>query len=182
MNKIINDPFPTLKTERLILRQLNQSDENEIFAMRSNDENAKYLDRPKANSVEDARNFIIKINDGIKNNESFYWGVSIKDNPKLTGTICLWNISEDKTKAEIGFELLPECKGKGIMFEATKKVIDYGFNVLNLETIEGEVDPANSKSIKLMKKFNFKLKTSSNENDEDNNSKTVFYILERELR
>ena len=58
MSKISFDPFPTLTTERLTLRQLSQDDENEIFAMRSNDENARYLDRPKANSIEDARKFM----------------------------------------------------------------------------------------------------------------------------
>ena len=51
-------PFPVLKTERLILRQLISSDDKEIFALRSNDNVNKYLDRKPSKSIDDAKNFI----------------------------------------------------------------------------------------------------------------------------
>jgi ribosomal-protein-alanine N-acetyltransferase len=40
-------------------------DAQEIFALRSSDEINKYLDRPKANTLDDAQSFITKIINGI---------------------------------------------------------------------------------------------------------------------
>ena len=47
-------PFPFLATENYALRNLLPEDEQEIFALRSSDEINKYLDRPKANTPDDA--------------------------------------------------------------------------------------------------------------------------------
>ena len=46
MLKIIYKSFPVLITERLKLRRLKASDRMEIFMIRSNENIAKYLDRP----------------------------------------------------------------------------------------------------------------------------------------
>ena len=54
------------------------ADEQEIFALRSSDEINKYLDRPKAHTLDDARNFITKIINGIAKNESIFWVVTPK--------------------------------------------------------------------------------------------------------
>ena len=59
---VVFPPFPQLETDRLILRQLSSRDEEEIFSLRSSDIVNKYLNRPKAKSIEDAKNFIEKIN------------------------------------------------------------------------------------------------------------------------
>ncbi len=155
MTKINFSPFPDLAAGQIILRQLKIEDENEIFILRSDERVLKYLDIPKAQSIDEARQFINKIQKAIATNESIYWAVAYKNEPKLVGTICLWNISEDKTKAEIGFELLPDYFGKGIMKEAIPTVIKYGFETIGLNSIEGEVDPDNLKSIRLMEKFGF---------------------------
>jgi len=148
-------PFPVLTTERLLLRQLTIKDENEIFALRTDDEVNRYLDRLKARTIEDARKFISKINTGIHNNEAIYWGISLKDEPKLIGTICCWNISKENNSAETGYELLPAYQGKGIMQEALAKVIEYGFDIMKLHRIEAFADADNSRSANLLLKLHF---------------------------
>jgi ribosomal-protein-alanine N-acetyltransferase len=64
-------PFPVLKTERLTLRQLISSDDKEIFALRSDDNVNKYLDRKPSKSLEDAKNFIRTINKTSKKKIQF---------------------------------------------------------------------------------------------------------------
>ena len=179
MNQLNLSPFPVLTTSRLKIRRLSFEDEKEIFAIRSDKEIAKYLDRPLCENSTEAGNFIGKVNSGIDKNECVYWAVTIKEDPKLIGTICLWNFSEDKFTAEIGFEILPEYQGKGIMSEALAAVIDYGFNTIYLKSIEGEVDPENMRSIKLMERHGFKLLGSIRETDSDDvkSSRTVIYKL-----
>jgi len=173
-------PFPNIKTERLNLRQLSVEDEQQIFEIRSNPGIAEFLGRQLCKSVEEARQFINKINNGIKNNENIYWAISSMENQKLIGTICLWQISVAESKAEIGFELLPEYQGKGIIQEAVKNVLDYGFNHMKLSAIEGEVAPGNIKSIKVMERFNFKKVNEIRDNDPDDvkEGRTIIYRLE----
>lgn len=137
------------------MRQLRLADENEIFALRSDKRVNEFLDRPKANSIEDARQFINKINKGISSNELMYWGINLKNDLKLIGTICLWNISKEHFTAEMGYELQPGFQGKGIMQEAIIKIIDYGFAVMQLNSIDAETDPRNSSSIKLLERNGF---------------------------
>lgn len=155
MQRIYFSQFPTLTSERLFLRQLTLEDANEIFRLRSDESVNKFLDRPIAKSMDDANQFTNKINDSIAKNELIYWAITLKNYFTLIGTICLWNISEDRTKAEIGFELLPDHQGKGIMREVLPIVIKFGFEIMKLNFIKGEVDPNNLTSIKLMEKNGF---------------------------
>lgn len=155
-------PFPVLKTERLILRQLVSSDANEIFALRSDRNVNKYLNRIPSKSIDDAKTFIQTINENIQRNDSIYWAITLSNTDKLIGTICLFDFSDDNLKAEIGYELLPDFQGKGIMQEAISKVIDFGIQHIGLNSIEAYTHSENQSSTRLLEKFNFK-KNSSGE-------------------
>ena len=148
-------PFPILKTSRLILRQLTIEDENEIFFLRSDEDVNKYVDRPKPTSLADVHNHINKLNTGIDNNESILWGITLLNNDVIIGTICLWNISKENDIAEVGFDLMPNYQGKGIMKEAFAKVIQYAFENLEVKKLVGWVHHENTSSIGLLTKFNF---------------------------
>jgi ribosomal-protein-alanine N-acetyltransferase len=157
-------PFPVLKTVRLTLRQLRGSDDNEIFALRSNDNVNKYLGRKPAKSIDDAKNFIKTIKENIQRNDSIYWAITLNGTDKLIGTICLFNFSEDHSKAEIGYELLPDFQGKGIMQEAISKVIHFGFQHVRLNSIEAYTHSENKSSTRLLEKLNFKRDSAADEN------------------
>ncbi len=177
MNKICFTPFPSIATERFNLRPLTIEDENEIFALRSDDSINEYLDRPKANSIDDARKFIYKIIEGISQDESIFWVISSKDNPALAATICLWKISKEHATAEIGYEVLPRFQGKGIMQEVIPKIIEYGFETLKLNAIEAELSPRNLKSVRLLEKYGFVRKDNANKTGEEENPDSVVYTL-----
>src|SRR5262250_136288 len=155
-------PFPVLRTERLTLRQLLVTDEQEIFTLRSDSEINKYLNRQVSNTIDDARNFINKVNENINKNDSLYWAITLSDKNKLIGTICLFGFSDENDKCEIGYELLTNFQGQGIMREAVEKVIDYAFNTIKVQKIEAFFHRDNLSSIRLLDKFSFK---QSNERD-----------------
>ena len=149
-------PFPVLKTERLTLRQLVSGDANEIFALRSDANVNKYLDRKPSKSIDDAKTFIQTIDENIQRNDSIYWAITLNGTDKLIGTICLFDFSDDNLKAEIGYELLPDFQGKGIMQEAASKVIDFGIQHIGLKSIEAYTHSENQSSTRLLEKFKFK--------------------------
>ena len=162
--------FPTLTTKRLTLRQLDYNDYQEIFFLRSDDAHNKYIDREKATDVEQAKAFIKKIIE----NEMIYWAICFNDSENLIGTIGLWNFSEDKTIAEVGYELNPSYQKRGIMNEALKSVIHYGFAELKLITLLAFSHKENNSSLRLLEKNNFKQDHSRTDVDNLNN---IVYIL-----
>ena len=164
-------PFPSLTTGRLLLRQLMPEDAEAIFSLRNDETVNQYLGRPKTNTMAEAAAFIDKITKGITDNQSMYWVISLKENKEVIGTICTWNIDNEKDTAEVGYELLPAFHGKGIMQEALAAVIDFGFNTMQLKTIAAYTVPGNIASSKLLERNNFKLIDTAGEE--------VIYQLEK---
>lgn len=148
-------PFPVLSTGRLMMRQITQEDVNEIFFLRSDKRVLQFLGKDPATSIEEASFFIKKINELEKNNDGITWGIILKDEEKLVGTICYWNITKEHYRAEIGYALHPDRQGKGIMQEAISEIIKYGFTIMKLHSVEAKVDPNNASSIKLLERNNF---------------------------
>ena len=149
-------PFPVLITERLTLRQISTDDGQGIFTLRSNTEINKYLDRQASETIEDAKNFINKISESIKKNDSIYWVITFTNSKTFVGTICLFGFSNENNKCEIGYELLTNFQGQGIMKEAAEKVIDYAFKTIRIQRIEAFTHNGNTNSTKLLEKFDFK--------------------------
>lgn len=169
MNKveITSPPFPVLVSERLILRQLNPQDDQAIFSLRSDERGSKFIDRPKQTKLEEAQAFIHK----IILNKSLYWAICRKADEALIGTICLWNFSDDKTKAEAGYELMPEYQGKGFADEALKVVIAYSFEKIALQTLYAHTHKDHKRSRRLLERNGFIIATDQEEELPDNLTK-----------
>lgn len=149
------NPFPVLKTDRLLLRQLKISDDKLIFEYQSNKDNFKFVDMPIYKSIKDAQNYITKMNKGVKENRWIIWAIADINTNIILGTISIWNITVEQSKAELGYGLYPSNLGKGIMSEALQKVVEYGFKNMKLKTIEAYTNKLNGKSIALLERNNF---------------------------
>ena len=148
-------PFQNIETERLLLRRIDENDVEEVLAIRGNPEIMKYIPRPLAKSREDALEHIVMIEDKIINNIGINWGITLKGNPKIIGIIGHYKISLENHRAEIGYMSLPETNGKGYMSEAIKAVVTYGFEQMNLHSIEAIINPENIVSEKVLQKNGF---------------------------
>jgi len=148
-------PFPELSTKRLKLRRITNEDAGEIFVHRSNQQMLRYLDRDPISSLDEAKQWIKMIDNGIDKDEYIAWGLTLKNEPKVIGTISVWNIKKEHHRAEIGYALHPDQQGKGLMQEALEAILDFGFKNMKLHSVEANVNPANAASIKLLEKNNF---------------------------
>ena len=166
-------PLPILKTERLTLRQLLISDDQEIFTLRTDPEINKYLDREQSKTIDDARSFINKIIENIAKNNSLYWAITLNNQNTFVGTICLFGFSDDNDNCEMGYELLRNYQGHGIMKEAVEAVIDYAFNTIQLRKINACPHRDNQASLKLLEKLSFKI---SDELDDTNPVLICYYL------
>lgn len=156
-----------LRTDRLFLRALIPADEAAIFQLRTDSRINTYLDRPIQTNPEEATAFIKKVMDGTAGGKSYYWGITMADSDQLIGTICIWNMSKDRLHAEIGYELLPEEQGKGIMREALKAVIDFAFSVVGLQSLEAWTHRDNKASSNLLVHHGFILQHDRKDPDND---------------
>jgi [ribosomal protein S5]-alanine N-acetyltransferase len=85
-------------------------------------------------------------------NEWINWAITLKSTNKLIGLICFWNISKEHSKAEIGYELMANYQGKGIMQEALTTVVEHGFANMKLHLIEAFPNQNNSNDKTIGKK------------------------------
>lgn len=174
-------PFQNLETERLLLRRIDENDVEEVLALRGNPEIMKYIPRPLAKSKEEALAHITMIEEKIENNTGINWGITIKGSNKIIGIIGHYRIQPENHRAEIGYMSLPEYNGKGYITEAIKAVVVYGFEQMNLHSIEAVIDPGNIASEKVLLKNGFVKEAHILENElwEGKFWDTVIYSLLR---
>jgi ribosomal-protein-alanine N-acetyltransferase len=148
-------PFPRITTDRLVLRKIDPEDVPQIFFQRSDPRMLEYVDREPARTVEEALDWIRLITDKEDGNESIAWAICLRDNPQLIGTACFWNIRKEHYRAEIGYGLHPDYRGRGLMGETVAAIIRYGFEVMKLHSIEANVNPQNTASIAVLERAGF---------------------------
>jgi ribosomal-protein-alanine N-acetyltransferase len=154
-------PFPVLTTERLVLRRVTMNDDQEIFFQRSDEGMNKYVNNPLAQTIDDARAWMEKIETIIDTNEGISWGVTLKGDDKLVGGFCYWNWEKEQERAEIGFSIYPQHQNKGLMQEILQTGLKFGFEYMGLKIIEAYTHPENAASIKVLEKSGFKFKGMS---------------------
>lgn len=172
--------FPALETERLVLRKLALSDAPEIYRLRSDLEVAVLTGIVPALSIDDAIAHINKIEKLTFKNVSMYWAISYKGDPALIGTICLWNFDIPNETVEIGYELLPEFRGKGIAAEAIKNVTSFGFGKIGAKSITAFPSVDNAASVRLLEKLGFKPADNDYQNEHTNVAGLLTLVLNRE--
>ena len=150
------NPFPTLRTKRLVLRQLEEKDAFLLFNYQSNKQNFLHVDMPVYTDISQAYTYIMEKNEGIQQNKWILWAITDINTDIILGTISIWNFNQEKEKAEFGYGLFPGSTGKGLMTEALLRAIDFGFNNLALKTLEAYTSKFNSQTIALLKRANFK--------------------------
>lgn len=106
-------------------------------------------------TIEEAQQMITTIHLSEEKNEAITWGISLKDQPKLIGTIGFWRIIKEHYRAEIGYLLHPDHWRKGLVQEALPAVLAYGFDVMQLHSVEANVNPNNKPSIAFLEKNGF---------------------------
>ena len=148
-------PFKNLETERLFLRRVTAADINEIFALRSNPITMKYIPRPLVSNIDEALAHIKMIDNKIEKNEGINWAITLKGSSKMIGLIGHYRLQPENHRCEIGYMILPEYNGKGITTEAIKVVLEYGFDDLQMHSIEAVIDPENIASERVLQKNGF---------------------------
>jgi ribosomal-protein-alanine N-acetyltransferase len=145
--------FPELETERLLLRKMRLDDAEAMFAYASDPEVTRYVLWDTHRSIEDSETFLRFAIEGYESGDFGGWGVVFKDSGVFIGTCGLdAGYAPEHARAELGYVLSREHWGKGLMPEAARAVIAYGFGRLGLNRIQARCIAENTASARVMEK------------------------------
>jgi [ribosomal protein S5]-alanine N-acetyltransferase len=147
--------FPTLTTNRLHLRQIQPTDAEALFAIRSDQEVREPYGQEPHQSVDDTRAFIQHIQALYEQREAIFWGITLKGEDTVIGSCTFFPFGPDFHYAETGYELHRAYWRQSIMSEAMSAVLTYGFTGLGLHRIEANVASKNTRSKGLLLKLGF---------------------------
>lgn len=147
--------FEILSTDRLLLRKLSP----EIFDFIHQNYTEQELMTFLGLTTEEALTFEKeKYRKGLSTfNKSFcYFQILEKTTEQIIGWCGYHTWYLDHQRAEIGYGLFDDhFKGKGLMSEVVKTVLDYGFDTMKLHRVEAFIGKENEASISLVRKFGF---------------------------
>ncbi len=149
--------LPTFETERLNIRLFNMNDVDDLFEYCSDEQVTRFLPFPTYTSKEQAIERINYCLEGYRNiDKPILWAIEYKEDNKLIGGIDFVHWYEQDKVAEIGYLLNRKYWNKGIMTEALREILKFGFEKMELNRIEICCDERNIGSSKVIEKNGLK--------------------------
>ena len=140
----------TIETERLILRAWTPEDAPGMFEYAKSPLVGPAAGWEPHQSIEDTKQYLAS---AIKEDET--WAVTLKPEGRVIGSAGL-HLTHVDTVRELGYVLHPDFWEKGIMTEAAKAVIDFGFSELQLDAIRVFHKVNNARSRRVVQKCGFR--------------------------
>jgi ribosomal-protein-alanine N-acetyltransferase len=144
-----------IETNRLILRELKETDIEFVFHHFSNEDVCRYLydEEPLTRHVEAME--IIRWYSDFELIDHCRWGIELKKTGTLIGT-CGFHCLDGKNKiVEIGYDLNKDYWRHGYMTEALNQALGVAFNNMNINRIQAFVYTGNEGSYKLLESLGF---------------------------
>ena len=144
-----------LQTRRLRLRPYRESDASALFAVFSDPRVMRYWSSPAWTPIEQAHDVIARDQEGIRTGSHLGLAIEGLEDGVLLGQCTLYGWSKQCRRAEVGYCLGSTGWGQGYMAEALGALITYGFDAMDLNRIEADIDPRNHRSAALLEKLGF---------------------------
>ena len=152
----------SLKTERLILKNIDFEDTEFIYQQFTNDFINKYLfDAEPFTSIDEAKDLINFYTYNPSDMNHRY--ILLNDSLEKMGTLGFHNYQKENHTIDIGYDLREEYNNKGYMREALNELINYLENDLKIHAIHACIYKENSRSISLVESLGFTLDGTKNE-------------------
>ncbi len=144
----------SIHTERLILREIQESDWKQIHSYFSNPDVMRYMEHGASTEAE-TMNYIKRVIEWQKDEPRIHivLGVVLKNYGNIIGGCDLHMPNLRHRQGELVYRLNPQYWGCGYATEASKAMIDMGFTQMGLHRIEALCDVRNTASIKVLEKL-----------------------------
>jgi ribosomal-protein-alanine N-acetyltransferase len=147
--------FPVLSSPRLLLRAVTPEDASALVEI-------SYYDGIPAASEEQALEMLQKINSDYEQGNSIHWGICPNGQTEVAGT-CGYYRGYKNNIGEIGYILRSKYRGKGIMTESVRLIVEFGLRDMKLNRVVAYTEKSNTGSINILKRLEFNEAKSENE-------------------
>ena len=148
--------FPTLETDRLILREIVASDAPDLFGIHGDADAMRWFGSDPLTDMQQAEKLIeIFASWRQMPNPGTRWAIQRKSDNRFLGSCGLFKWNRAWKSCVIGYELGSFAWGKGFMIEALSAILDWGFENMELNRVEAQVHSENIASINLMRRLGF---------------------------
>ncbi|RSL31759.1 N-acetyltransferase [Salibacterium salarium] len=146
-------PFPELQTKRLLLRKLQQDDLHAVFNYASRTEVSRFMLWDTHQSTQDTQQFLNISYEKYEKGEVAPFAIEEKSSGRLIGTIDFVWWDKEHGVAELGYVLTPDYWGQGFIPEAAERLVQFGFDKMDLFRIEARCYETNTNSTRVMEKI-----------------------------
>ncbi|WP_271814798.1 GNAT family N-acetyltransferase [Clostridium beijerinckii] len=145
-----------IETERLILRQFEYTDdENMLKYWVSDPEIQSLYSEPVYSTMQEVKELLDKYIGSYDKSDYYRWAVILKETNECIGQIAYFLVDNNNNFAEIEYCIGSLFQRKGFATEATKAVIKYGFDKINLHKVQICHKSINIASRKVIEKCGF---------------------------
>lgn len=152
---ITGEKLPTIETERLRLRHLEESDTNSLFEIFSDEEAMRFWSWTPFKERAQAAKLLADIHENFRQKSHFQWGIALRADDQVIGTTTLFRFDDQSRRAELGYILNRRFWGRGYAGEALSALLDFAFDELNLNRLEADIEPRNAASVKTVERLGF---------------------------
>ena len=146
----------TLQTPRLLLRPLRHDDAATILRIHSDPTVMQYMSTPPWTDIAQANAMVERDLGAMVKGEFLRLGLERLEDGALLGCCTLFHLDAGCRRAEIGYDMDAAVWGKGYMHEALTCLLNYGFDEMNLNRVEADIDPRNLGSAKSLERLGFR--------------------------
>lgn len=151
------DVLPTLRGDKVYLRELTEDDIPAWFERASDPESALLAGDPIPESIAMGIQWLQRHRERFRQQTGIRWAIVLNGSTASVGTIGLTMTSKAERIAELGFVIGRAYWNKGIGTAAAHLVTGYAFSTLGLAEIQAEVLQRNLASRRLLEKVGFHL-------------------------
>jgi ribosomal-protein-alanine N-acetyltransferase len=149
---VVSSDFPTLETNRLLLRPLELGDAPAIHAYQSDAEFHRYVSTEPPTSPEVIGEMVKDWLALAAEKRRPVWVMVAKESHRVIGTISFNALGLKNSCGQLGYEVAREQWGKGIATEAVRAVLGHGFGTMGLNRIAAYCWDGNVASQRVMEK------------------------------
>jgi len=146
----------TIETERLILRRFEYSDCDTVFRNWASDEHVQTMySEPTYHTKDEVKGLLDKYIGSYEREDYYRWAVIDKETGECIGQIAYFLVDSKNHFAEIEYCIGADFQCKGYATEATKAVIAFGFESMNLHKVQICTKTINVPSKRVIEKCGF---------------------------
>ena len=142
--------LPVLETDRLLLRPMRMSDARDLYTYASDPEVSRHVLWEPHQSIHDSRQMLRAVRWQYRRGLPSSYAIVLKKSGRMIGTIGFMWVNTEYRSAEVGYSLARSYWNQGLMTEALKRLLTFGFEELRLNRIEAQHETDNPASGRVM--------------------------------